>query len=95
MKSRFDVKSFPLKMPNRNGSRKVMLDGGRKCSRVVCCFCEKTLSKKEVELHIYVCEKVPQEVFQPTTPLGGSSVSLGTTSNSSLTNPLLGAPSLK
>ena len=29
------------------------------------------------------------------TPLGGSSVSFGTTSNSSLTNPLLGAPLLK
>ena len=83
-------------MPNRNGKRKVVLDGGRKCSRVACCFCEKILSKKEEKLHIYVCEKVPQEIFnQPNTPLGGSSVSFGTTSNSSLTNPLLGAPSLK
>ena len=79
-------------MPNRNGSRRVVLDGGRKCNRVVCCFCEKVLRKKEVELHVYVCEKVPQEIFQPRAPLGGSSVSFGTTSNSSLTNPLLGAP---
>ena len=79
-------------MPNRNGSRKVMLDGGRKYSRVACRFCEKILTKKEQELHIYVCEEVPQEIFQPKTPLGGSSVSFGTTSNSSLTNPLFGAP---
>ena len=79
-------------MPNRNGNRMVTLDGGRKFSRVACRFCEKMLTKKEQELHIYVCEKVPQEIFQPRAPLGGSSVSLGTTSNSSLTNPLLGAP---
>ena len=79
-------------MPNRNGSRKVMLDGGRKYSRVACRFCEKILNEKEQQLHIYVCEKAPQEIFQPRAPFGGSSVSLGTTSNSSLTNPLLGAP---
>ena len=57
-----------------------------------CKFCRKTLMKKDVDLHMFVCEKVPQEVFQPNAPLGGSSVSFGTTSNSSLTNPLLGAP---
>ena len=55
-------------------------------------FVEKVLEEKEKELHIYVCEKVPQEIFQPRAPLGGSFVSLGTTSNSSLANPLLGAP---
>ena len=80
-------------MPNRG--RKVIFDGGWKYSRVVCRFCEKILTKKEQELHIYVCEEVPQEIFQPNTHLGGSSVSTGTTSNSSLTNPLLGAPPLK
>ena len=57
-----------------------------------CSFCGKTVVKKEVDIHLYVCEKVPQEVFQPRTPLGGSSVSFGTTNNSSLTNPLLGPP---
>ena len=64
----------------------------RKSKVDVCRFCEKVLAKKEAELHFYVCEKVPQEIFQPNAPFGGSSVSLGTTSNSSLTNPLLGAP---
>ena len=80
-------------MPNRNGSRKVMIGVGRRCSSVVCIFCQKSLTKKEEELHIFVCEKVPQEIFnQPNTPFGGSSVSFGTNCNSSLTNPLLGAP---
>ena len=58
--------------------------------RPSCSYCRKSLTKKEVNMHIYVCEKVSQEIFQPRTPLGGSSVSLGTTNNSSLTNPLLG-----
>ena len=63
-----------------------------KCG-VKCKFCKKVLTKeKEVVLRKFVCEKVPQEVFQPRAPFGGSSVSLGTTSNSSLTNPLFGAP---
>ena len=57
-----------------------------------CSFCRKTVMKKEVDLHMFVCEKAPQEVFQPRAPLGGSSVSFGTTNNSSRTNPLLGAP---
>ena len=70
-----------------------------------CKFCGKALTKKEIELHFYVCEKVSQEIFNDNyfnTLLGGSSVSFGTTSNSSLTNPLLGGrlvvpppPSLK
>ena len=71
-----------------------MSRASNKCS-FRCRFCLKLVIEK-VELHIYVCEKVPQEIFnQPNTPLGGSSVSFGTTSNSSLTNPLLGAPLLK
>ena len=46
-----------------NSGRKVIVDGGRKCNRVVCRFCEKVLKKKkEIELHIYVCEKVPQSL---------------------------------
>ena len=57
-----------------------------------CSFCGETVTKKEVDLHMFVCEKTPQEIFQPNAPLGGSSVSLGTTNNSSLTNPLFGAP---
>ena len=63
-----------------------------------CKHCRKTLTRKEGELHKYVCEKVPQEIFNDNyfkTPLGGSSVSFGTNCNSSLTNPLLGAPLLK
>ena len=93
------------------------------------------MTKEEGKLHLFVCDKVPQEIFkgsslkvtseekkmsttisekidpnrqskQPDgihtlahghfkTFLGGSSVSSGTTNNSSLTNPLLGAPSDK
>ena len=69
-----------------------------------CKDCGKSLTnKKEVELHFLVCEKVPQEIFNGRgtshiyfkTPFGGSSVSFGTNCSSSLTNPLLGAPSDK
>ena len=74
-----------------NSSRKVIVDGGSVIELFVV-FVKKVLTKKEVELHVYVCEKVPQEIFHLKTPFGDSSVSLGTTSNSSLTNPLLGAP---
>ena len=66
--------------------------------RYNCKYCKKAMMKKEEELHKYVCEKVPQEIFKDNyfnTPLGGSSVSTGTNCNSSLTNPLLGAPSDK
>ena len=78
-------------MPKRCAAQKIMSRASNKCS-FRCKFCRKLL-KYEDELHIYVCEKVPQEIFnQPNTPFGGSSVSFGTTSNSSLTNPLLGAP---
>ena len=72
-----------------NKSIKMMRDGGRKHCRVVCHFCRQVLWGKEVKLHVYVCEKYLNH-FK--TPLGGSSVSFGTTSNSSLTNPLFGAP---
>ena len=52
------------KMPNRNGSREVMISMGRsRSNRVVCCFCKKVLTKKEVGMHVYVCEKVPQEIL--------------------------------
>ena len=38
--------------------------GGGKCRcRVVCKLCGKTLTKKEVGMHVYVCEKVPQEIL--------------------------------
>ena len=74
-------------MPNK--SIKMMREGGRKHCRVVCHFCRQVLMKKEVELHVYVCEKVPQSLQNA---FGGSSVSFGTTNNSSRTNPLLGAP---
>ena len=79
-------------MTNRNEGREVMICMGKgRSNRVVCCFCKKVLMKKEVGLHVYVCEKVPQEKLHIVS-LGGSSVSFGTTSNSSRTNPLLGAP---
>ena len=63
--------------------------------RYNCRFCYKALTNKEFDMHVFVCEKVPQEIFHLKTPLGGSSVSFGTNCNSSLTNPLLGAPSDK
>ena len=73
-------------MPNK--SIKIMRDGGRKHCRVVCHFCKKVLMKKEADMHM--CVRKYLNHFE--TPLGGSSVSLGTTNNSSLTNPLFGAP---
>ena len=45
-----------------NSARKVIVDRGRKYSRVACRFCEKILVKKEQELHVYVCEKVPKSL---------------------------------
>ena len=77
-------------MPKRCAAQKIMSRASNRCS-FRCKFCRKAMALKETELHMYVCEKVPQEIFQPNTPLRGSSVSFGTTSNSSLTNPLLGA----
>ena len=73
------------KMPSVN----IKMNG--RCG-VFCIFCKKKMSEKEGGMHLFVCEKVSQELFQPRTPLGGSSVSLGTTNNSSRTNPLLGPP---
>ena len=49
-------------MPNRNGNRKVM-SVGRSRSSDICRFCQKLLTKKEVGMHVYVCEKVPQEIL--------------------------------
>ena len=28
-----------------------------------CMFCRKALTKSELDLHLYVCEKVSQEIF--------------------------------
>ena len=85
-------------MPKRSTAHKIMSRASNKCY-FRCGFCRKLL-KQEDKLHFYVCEKVLQERFIGGTtnhgenhfnsPLGGSSVSTGTTSNSSLTNPLLG-----
>ena len=51
-------------MPNRDKSRVEMISMGRsRSNRVVCCFCKKVLTKKEVGMHVYVCEKVPQEML--------------------------------
>ena len=85
---------IPKEMPKKDPSKSekvVVLN-----SLLVRFVKKKTLTKKEVELHLYVCEKVPQEIFNESniyfkTLLGGSSVSFGTNCNSSLTNPLLGA----
>ena len=31
---------------------------------LVCKLCGKTLTNKEFDMHVYVCEKVPQEIFR-------------------------------
>ena len=80
-------------MPKRRANKRNMVKG-----EIMCKFCEKAMTKKEAELHLYVCEKVPQEIFDDgyfKNPFGGGSVSFGTNCNSSLTNPLLGAPLLR
>ena len=88
-KSRFNKKYLPLKMPKKMRMK-------IKCFGLYCNYCKKIMKKEEVKLHYLVCEKVPQEMLNHfKTPLGGSSVSFGTNCNSSLTNPLLGAPLLK
>ena len=84
------------KMPKRYQNGQCSVGVLKKVRQISCAFCQKALSKKELELHFFVCEKVPQEIFDESniyfkTPLEGSSVSFGTTCNSSLTNPLLGA----
>ena len=48
-------------MPNKR--RKLMFKGGRGQTMIVCCFCQKSLLKKEADMHMYVCEKVPQEML--------------------------------
>ena len=40
-----------------------MFKGGRGQTRVICRFCKKVLAKKEVDMHVYVCDKVPQEIL--------------------------------
>ena len=49
------------KMPNKN--RKLMFRGGSGQTRIVCRFCQKSLIKKEVDMHMYICNKVPQEML--------------------------------
>ena len=48
-------------MPNRD--RKLVFKGGRGQTRIVCRFCQKIIGKKEVDMHIYICNKVPQEML--------------------------------
>ena len=50
-------------MPNRNGSRRITIDVGRSRSSDICRFCKKVLTKKEVDMHVYVCNKIPQEIL--------------------------------
>ena len=79
------------KMPKKHN--RGMMKVPRDAVLPFCKDCGKTLTNKEFDMHVYVCEKVPQEIFNDNyfnTPLGGSSVSTGTNCNSSLTNPLLG-----
>ena len=35
----------------------------RKIMAYTCRFCKKEMTLKESELHFYVCDKVPQEIF--------------------------------
>ena len=51
------MKKFIEKMPNKN--RKLV----RGQTRIVCSFCKKIIGKKETNMHMYVCEKVPQEML--------------------------------
>ena len=50
-------------MTNKNPYKKCPLRMSGSVIQFACRFCQKTLSKKEVELHLYMCEKVPQEIF--------------------------------
>ena len=78
-------------MPKKHNRGMMRIKVPRDAVLPFCKDCGKVLTNKEFDMHVYVCEKVPQEIFnQPNTPLGGSSVSTGTNCNSSLTNPLLG-----
>ena len=82
-------------MPKKGPNRKCLMRVKGRYSGIYCTFCQKTLTNKEVELHLYVCEKYHKKMFNYgyyfKTPLGGSSVSTGMTNNSSLTNPFFGA----
>ena len=46
-------------MPRRRVVDKVRM----KMKVPFCRFCRKTITRKEIELHLLVCEKVPQEIF--------------------------------
>ena len=35
----------------------------KRSEEIRCRSCRKTLSKKEAELHVFICDKVPQEIF--------------------------------
>ena len=73
-------------MPKIRSDKRNVVKGDVKCE-----FCEKVMTKKDRKYYLLMCEKVPQEKLNQLL-WGGSSVSFGTTSNSSLTKPLLGAP---
>ena len=50
-------------MPKKNHNGKCSVRVSMSLRQLVCAFCQKALSKKEVELHFFVCDKVPQEIF--------------------------------
>ena len=59
-KSRFEKHNiFKHKMPRRREVNK----RGMKTKVPFCRFCLKMLTLKEGELHFFVCDKVPQEIF--------------------------------
>ena len=49
------------KMSNKR--RKLMFNGGRGQTMIVCRFCQKSLVKKEANMHMYGFNKVPQEML--------------------------------
>ena len=50
-------------MPKKKIHGKCSVRTSTKVRTIICRFCQKSLLEKEVELHFYVCEKVPQEIF--------------------------------
>ena len=50
-------------MPKKNHNNKHSIRVSMKVRLLVCAFCQKALSKKEAEPHLFVCDKVPQEIF--------------------------------
>ena len=56
--------TFPsYKMSKKSNSRMTRIKVPNDTVLPFCKFCQKPLSEKEARLHIYVCEKVPQEIF--------------------------------